>query len=244
MSVRLMRSFRSYIGTASFDSYSPREDIEWSNFWWDSANKEADKRYLLIGDSTIRMVRHTLADTIKLPVDMIGSSSNLDDILFVAQVDAFFCSELYRRYDAIFVQIGHHGRVGRDGGSFEKSDEDNFEQSLTAFLQFLSQFSDRIVVESIFDAVVPPTKRLRRWMVKHHFRPEEFDDSINVVTRRKNEIARSVAAKLDNADCRFKFLDINAIVASQDFLHVDHIHYEGRAVPFIVKTMMAELSEN
>ena len=239
-----MKPFSSFIGTSIFDAYPAREDIEWSNFWWDSANKKTEKRYLLIGDSTIRMVRHALADALKCPVDMIGSSSNIDDILFVSQVDAFFASSLYRRYDAIFVQMGHHGRIGRDGGPFEKSDEDNFENALTVFLQFLAQFSDRIIVESIFDAVVPPTKRLRRWMVKHHFRPEEFDDSINVVTRRKNEVARSVAAKLDNADCRFKFLDINTIVASQDFLHVDHIHYEGRAVPFIVKTMMAELSEN
>ena len=239
-----MRSFSSYIGATSFDSYSPREEIEWSNFWWDSANKPSEKRYLLVGDSTIRMVRHSLADAIKSPVDMIGSSSNIDDVLFVSQVDAFFASALYRRYDAIFVQMGHHGRIGRDGGTFEKTDEENFGKSLTCLLQFLSQFSDRIIVESIFDAVIPPTKRWCRWMVKHHFLSEEFDDSINVITRRKNEIARSVVAELGNPDCRYRLLDINAIVSSQNFLHVDHIHYEGRAISFIVKTMMAELTEN
>ena len=38
-----------------------REDIEWSNVWIDSANVETSVRYLLIGDSTMRMVRSTFA---------------------------------------------------------------------------------------------------------------------------------------------------------------------------------------
>ena len=134
-----MRLYREYIDVA-YDSLSPREPIEWSNFWWDSADKETEKRYLLIGDSTIRMVRHSLADSLHCPVDMIGSSSNLDDILFVSQVDAFFCSAFYRKYDAIFVQMGHHGRIGRDGASFCQRDEEFFEQSLNQYLKVVYCF--------------------------------------------------------------------------------------------------------
>ncbi len=236
-----MKPFSSFIGTSTFDAYPAREDIEWSNFWWDSANKKTEKRYLLIGDSTIRMVRHALADAIKSPVDMIGSSSNIDDVLFVSQVDAFFASALYRRYDAIFVQMGHHGRVGRDGGPFEKSDEDNFENALTVFLQFLAQFSDRIIVESIFDSVVPPVKRIDRWLIRHHLKPEAFDNKINIVTRRKNDIAKSVVNILSANGVNCKYLDINALANGNQFLRVDHIHFEGKAIPFIVKMMMAEL---
>lgn len=236
-----MKSFSSFIGVDSFDSYSAREEIEWSNFWWDSADKEAEKRYLLIGDSTIRMVRHALADTLKCPVDMIGSSSNIDDILFVSQVDAFFASSLYRRYDAIFVQMGHHGRIGRDGGEFSVADEERFGRSLTLLLQFLAQFSSKIIVESIFDSVVPPTGRLNRWLVRHHKRPETFDEKINVITRRKNVIARQVVETLSANETMYKFLDINALANDQKFLRVDHIHFEGKAIPFIVQAMKAEI---
>ena len=46
---------------------------------------------------------------------MIGSSSNLHDILFKAQVDAFFSSERYS-YDAIFIQVGDHFKKNDRGG--------------------------------------------------------------------------------------------------------------------------------
>ena len=38
-----MRLYREYMD-AAYDSLSPRESIEWSNFWWDSADKETEKR--------------------------------------------------------------------------------------------------------------------------------------------------------------------------------------------------------
>lgn len=49
-----------------------REDIEWSNYWIDNADKETEQRILLIGDSTMRMVRSTFAKMAKIPVDMWG----------------------------------------------------------------------------------------------------------------------------------------------------------------------------
>ena len=235
-----MKLYREYIDVA-YDSLSPREPIEWSNFWWDSADRESEKRYLLIGDSTIRMVRHSLADSLHCPVDMIGSSSNLDDILFVSQVDAFFSSAFYRKYDAIFVQMGHHGRIGRDGGTFEQNDEILFEKSLNQFLRFLSQFSNKIIVESIFDAVVPPTKSLDRWLIRHHWKKEMLDGSINQITRKKNEIAQSIVSKLSMENVSFSFLDINGFMNKTAFLHVDHIHFEPQAIPIIIQKMKEEL---
>lgn len=72
------------------DSINGRETTEWSNFWYDQANDSSEHRILLIGDSTVRMVRSQFAKMINCPVDMLGTSSGLHDILFVEQVNAFF----------------------------------------------------------------------------------------------------------------------------------------------------------
>ncbi len=236
-----MKLYKEYLGSAVYDKYEPREEVEWSNFWWDCANNPFDKRYLLIGDSTIRMVRHPFADLLHCPVDMIGSSSNMDDLLFVSQVDAFFSSSLYREYDAVFVQMGHHGRIGRDGGDFGPVDESAFRYSLIALVNFLSQFSKRIIIESIFDAVIPQTQRFQKWKIRHHLIPEVKDEKINRITRRKNEIAMEVVQQQTDLNSICSYLDINDILASKQYLHVDHIHYEADAIPFIIQTMKSAL---
>lgn len=96
-----MKQFRKFIENIS-NIYSYREGCEWSNFLFDRATDEKSKRYLIIGNSTARMVRSTFAKLMQAPVDMLGTSSAIDDELFVNQIDAFFNNSLYR-YDAIFV---------------------------------------------------------------------------------------------------------------------------------------------
>lgn len=115
-----MKQYKEYISNP-YDGLKGREKLEWCNFWWDKANEKTSKRYLLIGDSTMRMVRSTFAKVSKTPVDMIGTSSDVDDVLFVTQIDAFFSTNQYK-YDAIFLQLGHHGRVSKDGGFYSNLD--------------------------------------------------------------------------------------------------------------------------
>lgn len=90
---------------------SEREDLEWINFWWDHANSTGEKRILLIGDSTARMVRSTLGKILNQPVDLFATSSGLHDSLFINQVDCFYNAIEYK-YDCIFVQLGHHAELG------------------------------------------------------------------------------------------------------------------------------------
>lgn len=223
----------------SNDFIIQREEIEWSNFWWDSANKEVEKRYLLIGDSTARMVRSTLACILNAPVDMLGSSSNLDDVLFTSQVDAFFASSHYRKYNTIFVQMGHHGRIGKDGGDFSDADFDDFKNSLKSFLSYLSQYSNSIIVESIFDSVIPPVKRGEGWLIRHHFKKETLDESINKITRRKNQIAELLVPVLNDLanGSHYQWFDINKFSTEAGFLHTDHIHFQPVAIPVIAAEM-------
>ena len=135
-----------------------REDIEWSNFWWDRANEHPDHRILLMGDSTARMVRSTLAEMTGKPVDLFATSSALHDSLFVNQMDCFFKSKEYT-YDVIFIQFGHHAELGFGGGFYKDEDWMVFESEFRDFLKFLSERTQRIVVESIFYTVIPKKSR-------------------------------------------------------------------------------------
>lgn len=224
-----------------------RENLEWSNFWWDKANESnTSTRYLLIGDSTMRMVRSTFAKILNKPVDMIGSSSILNDELFVNQIDAFFDNTLYR-YDTIFIQLGHHGRHRSDGSSLNESDFYEFEKSLEALVNYLKQFTNKIVLETIFDAVIPhKISNVDKVFFKgrfHHLlccvgiRKEKPDETINSVTSRKNDIIIFLSQKLGEV----KLLDINKLTNKTNYVHIDHIHFEENAKEYIAKKMATML---
>lgn len=130
-----MKTYRECIGN-SYNSLKGRETVEWTNGWIDNANKNSGKRLLLIGDSTVRMVRHALANQTGYSVDMIGTSSSVEDELFVNFIDSFFHNTIYH-YDAIFVQLGHHGRIAKDGGPYSNSDFNLFERCYDSLIKFL-----------------------------------------------------------------------------------------------------------
>ncbi len=67
-----------------------REKIEWLNYWWSSADADAPKRYLLIGDSISRQYRGKLETISGVPVDYIGTSSFVLDERFLKEIEAFF----------------------------------------------------------------------------------------------------------------------------------------------------------
>ena len=215
-----------------------REDIEWSNFWWDRANEHPNHRILLMGDSTARMIRSTLAEMSGKPVDLFGTSSALHDSLFINQMDCFFKSTEYQ-YDLAFVQFGHHAELGFGGGFYKDEDWKVFEEEFRVFLQYLSQNVQRIVVESIFYTVIP-TKFIGGEMVqkisRKLLRPKEvFDEVTNERKRIKNEKMFQIAEEMG-----IQTLDINQYMLTEgaQFRHKDHIHYEDSARKFICRKMM------
>lgn len=212
--------------------YNEREDIEWSNFWIDQANKKGDNRILLIGDSTARMVRSTLAKLTGRPVDLFASSSSLHDTLFVNQVKCFFSDPLYK-YATIFVQLGHHAEIGIGGGTYSDIDWEIFENDFREFCKYLLQFTDQIIIESIFYTVIP-SKRCR-FFKKLLGIPEIFDEKTNKMKDRKTEIEFQIAKELG-----LQTLDINGYMLNEGkkFRHGDHIHFEESAKPFICKKMI------
>ena len=119
------------------DNIIGHENTEWSNFWYDNANSNSQHRILLIGDSTVRMVRSKFAKMANCPVDMLGTSSGLHDLLFVQQVNAFFSSVSYK-WDLIYVQLRHHSRINEFGNPYEKADYGLFEREFEQFTEYLN----------------------------------------------------------------------------------------------------------
>lgn len=239
------RTYRDFLSEITIKP-SYREAIEWGNTWIDNANEtnsNKSKRYLIIGDSTARMVRSTLAKLLNAPVDLIGSSSALDDELFVNQIDGFFNNISYK-YDVIFVQMGHHSRTGKNGEVYSEKDYEKFKKDLISLLTYLRQHCDKIVLETVFSSVLPAKinkiekrifgHRLHRYLFKLGIRKEIRDNDINSVTDKKNGIIREVAK---SSEFKLFFLDIDELISKQHFLHTDHIHYENAAKQFIAKKM-------
>lgn len=232
-----MTTFSELINHVAND-ISFREEIEWTNTWIDKANPppySTSYRILLIGDSTVRMVRSTLAKLACCPVDMIGTSSNIYDELFLNLIDAFFKDNIYR-YNVIFVQLGNHGRISRYGGEYSKKDLEDYESDMRNFLLYLKQYSNRIILESIFDAVIP-NKRWKRPLLRLGLLHEKKDPNINSITSKKSEVLKRLSEELT-----MEFLDINAYMDTMNFIHVDHIHFEQRAKKVIASKMLSILN--
>ena len=217
----------------TIDKESYREQTEWCNFWYDNAINSKTERILIIGDSTARMVRSTLAKLLGKPVDLFATSSSIDDILFVRQLNSFFCG-YFTKYSTIFVQVGHHGRIGKNGKEYAYEDYVKYRSDLIDLIEFLKQFSNNIVIETIFDAV-NPKGIICFYLCKIGLVKEKYDDEINSVTRRKNEIIAQLIQSGIMTD--IAFLDINTIIKSHHFIRTDHIHFEKKAKLFIAKQM-------
>lgn len=226
-----MKSYREYIGTA-YSGLSGREGTEWSNFWFDRSDSQEGGRILLVGDSTSRKVRSTLARMSGRPVDLLGSSSALDDELFVSQVDCFFTGTLYR-YDIIFVQVGNHSRISKDGTPYTDADHAKFRRDYLALLSFLGQFAPIVIPQTVLTMVHAPAGKLHYLLRRLHLEKELPDREANAVLLKKNEtiLEASVEAGL-------KPLDICTMIGSRGFPRVDHVHYGKTATREIAVMMM------
>lgn len=238
-------SYKNYLNKITQNKNS-RENYEWSNVWIDSANSEPVTKALLIGDSTIRMVRSTFSKVANMPVDMIGTSSPINDILFVELVDYFF-RNCNCKYDYIFIQLGHHGRISQYGGAYDDVDFNEFELSFRGLIEYLHQFCDNIIVETVFDSVIPFKQsfvkdlllkfNIYQLLYKFNIKKEVYDQSINSITSRKNFIISKIADDVDYV----MFLDINEFMNHKPYIHIDHIHFEENAKKVIARQMFQQI---
>lgn len=162
-------------------------------------------------------------------------------------MSVFFATINYR-YEAIFVQVGHHGRISIDGAEYRSTDYLRYERNIRLLLNYLQQYSGNIIVETIFDSVVQ--NHQSRWytsvllrfgviqfLYKIGLSKENKDNKINAITKKKNEILWNIVKDSPT----FYFLDINGIMNNTSFIHIDHIHFEEKAKDKIVNEMIKML---
>lgn len=227
-----MKSFLDFV--SPYDGLQGRESIEWSNFWYSQSNSAPQSsRILLIGDSTARMIRSTFERYQRCPVDMIGSSCGLHDILFIRQIDAFFASSEYR-YSAIYIQMGHHSIRGEGGKPYQDDDYLRYKEDYIGLINYLRQYTDNIILLTSFLNVTPiPDKfssalRSLPILLYRKIFGEKIDYSWSNAVIRKNEIVEEIAHEE-----HLKFCDIDGIMRSKckgmfpRYIHKDHIHYVG-----------------
>ena len=236
-----MNTISDYI-LHSHDKIEGRESIEWANFWYSSSDitSNNDTRVLLVGDSTARMVRSTFERFSHNPVDMIGTSCGLHDVLFLSQMDAFFASSRYK-YTAIFIQMGHHSIRGDEGYIYGDDDYKRFKEDYLGLVRYLRQYCTNIILLTCFLNVTPLPSKMKGLiksipvLLYRKIFGEKIDYSWSNVVIEKNRLIHEIALEE-----KLKFCDIDAIMRNMcqglfpRFIHKDHIHYEPRAKKIIV----------
>ena len=242
-----MKGLSEYVSSV-YDGTMGRESIEWANIWYSEANLPTSKdRILLIGDSTARMIRSTFQRMIGKPVDMLGTSCSLHDILFLKQLDALFASKYYH-YSHIFIQMGHHSIRGESGLLYGEGDYIRFHQDYVALINFLSHYCKNIILLTCFLNVSPLPPRLNSTissipiLLYRKVFGEKIDYSWSDVVIRKNKIIEEIAKLLD-----LQFCDIDGIMRAKcdgmfpKYIHNDHIHYFGRRAKTAIAREYAKL---
>lgn len=235
-----MKKLRDYFDALiNFDAQ--RENVEWSNIWIDRVPDRDCKRYLLIGDSVLRMIRSSIAGKLNCPIDFIGCSSALNDVLFVGLVDYFFQTTNYR-YAGVVIQVNHHGTVGIDGGDFNEVDYKIYHDSLSHLVEFVKQHTSNVVLVNVLDFYMLKPK------IKHF--PQRLHDALyrwKVLKEKKDEFrtaichCRNVEIHKVAQESNIKFLDLNKVIANHKIIRVDRIHPEYKAVPIMADSIVEQI---
>lgn len=235
-----MKRLRDYFDKL-IDSDIQRENVEWSNVWIDRVADKKSKRYLLIGDSVLRMVRGRIAENTDCPTDFIGCSSAINDTLFVGLIDYFF-TEIKYQYAGVVIQVNHHGTVGLSGGAYGELDYKLYHDNLAKLVSFIKQYTANVVLVNVLDFfeikqyVKWLPKRLQDAMYRWKVWEEKKDVFRTEICHRRNIEIEKVAEEKN-----VKFLDLNGIIAQHKVIRVDRIHPEQKAVPIMTDSIIEKI---
>lgn len=203
-----------------------RESIEWSNFWWEDANKESE-RILLIGDSVTRGYRSLLNNFFQeygYVIDLCAFSAAITDTLTEKMFNAFFSISEYS-YEVIGMQLG-----GQHG--FKKlccADMRQRDRFKKAYQRYVSEMKNKC--QSVFLISYTPT------VLKENL--DLYNTERNKELLCRNEIAKEVAAEMG---CLY--IDLWNIILDKNLRHTDYIHFDKEANQYIADYIGQEIIDN
>lgn len=222
-----------------FSEAKIREQIEWVNYWLD--NSSNDKRILLIGDSTSRMVRSTLEKVVDMPVDFIGSSSHMLDEFLLRQIEFFFEMSPYS-YEMIHIQIGGHGIESMPMNIDIQAFYEDYKEQYRFVLRYLKSKGKIVIVGTTTQIVLynndrnPILKKIYNHL--HSAKSEVPDSKYEAGIVRRNQIVKELAIE-ENVACNDLY---NHLLAETcNMRHVDHVHYEKKSKKYIARKIAGYL---
>lgn len=200
-----------------------RKRIEWSNFWWENANKDCS-RILLLGDSVTRGYRSSLNGIFEntgYVVDLCAFSASITDGMTDKMIDGFFSFQEYS-YEYIGIQLG-----GQHGFT----------------LQCSLREEDRHLYKMNFQRYALKLRNKCKNMFFISYTPTVINENLNMDNRKRNkelitrnEIVKEVA---DEMECLY--IDIWDKLLHKKCQHVDGIHFDRKANLYIATCVAKEI---
>lgn len=215
-----------------------REEIEWTNYWLDNRYNNIQKHILLIGDSTSREIRSTLARISETPVDFIGSSSHVLDELLLNQIEFFFEMSDFE-YKMIHIQLGCHGILSLPNDIDLEQFYLDYKEQYRRLILFLKTKSPKIVLGSATQIVKYPDMKnsiLNKIYNHIHSAKSEIPDmryEIGIVQR--NKIVKELC---EEEHVQFDDLYSYMLSEGRKIRHIDHVHYEKNARILLANRVM------
>ncbi len=184
-----------------------REDIEWTNTWWEHANDLTCSRILMIGDSVTRGIRPRLHALVKprYVVDLFATSLQVTDPLLEKEFDFHFSIKEYSCDRVIIQEGGQHGfdrKCSEDPLYYER-----FQENYINLIARVEKFCRNIIFLSSTATVLP--------------------ESLTELNRKRNEEiqARNKIVK-DVADIKgYQYVNIYSL--TETCKHIDQIHMDS-----------------
>lgn len=203
--------------------YGKREKIEWLNYWIEDANREGQKRILLLGDSVTRELRKQLAFFLseEYAVDVLAMSYNICDDMALEEIRHFLQSSVYQ-YDYIFYQMGaHHGYHIECAERPE--DADRFETRSMEILGVLMQHSSNVIaLASTLESDIREGRR-------------KISCEYGKETERRNRILETAARRSG-----IPFYDLNARIDYERVRFTDRFHFYEKEYEDIAGLIIAD----
>lgn len=191
------------------------EQYEWSDFWWEEADKNG-KRVLLIGDSQTRGLRQFCKNALgEIYVDMLATSKCVDNPDFMREVKYIVEGNAY---DVVCFSHGLHGW---------HLDDDGYRKACSEAFQYLKCKIGKVIVENCLPVALPGGGFVE-------------DCERNPIVLRRNDILKNLAA--ENG---VEFIDLYSVAYGKPEIRVDDgMHYNDEGYALLGGLLAEKILEN
>ncbi len=184
------------------------EEYEWTDFWWDNRDIDAET-VLMIGDSQTRGMRPYFAQLCaKLRVDMFATSKCIDNPDYIRELR--YILECHK-YEYILFSHGLHG--------WHMGIED-YEEKCSEVIDLLVGMGAEIIVESCLPVAFPGDEYV-------------LDEERNNIVNARNRVLKKIADER-----KFEYADLYSdVIDMADIRDKDGMHYNEKGYRLLAQML-------